>query len=87
MAGEVIYVVPESNVVMCRRWNWRNGHHTRIAEDTQMIVMNIDGLGLDSEARAIATRDRVAQMLQMYCRAEVARTLLSPSQPSFRFDI
>ena len=25
VAGEVIYVVPESKVVMCRRWNWRNG--------------------------------------------------------------
>jgi len=85
--GEVIYVVPESKEVMCRRWNWRNGHHTRIAEDTQMIVMNIDGLGEDSEARSVATRDRVAQMLQMYCRAEVTRTLLSPSQLSYRFDI
>jgi DNA/RNA-binding domain of Phe-tRNA-synthetase-like protein len=85
--GEVVYVVSESKEVMCRRWNWRNGHKTRIAEDTQVIVMNIDGLGADSEARSIATRDRVAQMLEIYCQAEVTRTLLSPSQPSFPFDI
>jgi DNA/RNA-binding domain of Phe-tRNA-synthetase-like protein len=85
--GEVVYVVSESKEVMCRRWNWRNGHKTRIAEDTQVIVMNIDGLGADSEARSIATRDRVAQMLEVYCQAEVTRTLLSPSQPSFPFDI
>jgi lysyl-tRNA synthetase class 2 len=87
VAGEVIYVVPESKEVMCRRWNWRNGHKTRIADDTQVIVMNIDGLGADSEARSIATRDRVAQMLEAYCQAEVARTLLSPSQPSYLLDI
>lgn len=87
VAGEVIYVVPQSKEVMCRRWNWRNGHKTRIAEDTQFIVMNIDGLGADSEARSIAARDRVAQMLEAYCQAEVIRTLLSPSQPAYQFEI
>ncbi|MEJ2099821.1 MAG: phenylalanine--tRNA ligase beta subunit-related protein [Desulfobacterales bacterium] len=85
--GEVIYVVSESKEVMCRRWNWRNGHKTRITEDTQVIVMNIDGLGDGSEARSIATRDRVAQMLEAYCQAVVTRTLLSPDQPTYRFDI
>lgn len=84
--GEVIYVVSESKEVMCRRWNWRNGHETRIAENTQVIVMNIDGLGEDSEARSTATRDRVAQMLEAFCQAEVTTTLLSPSQPCYRFD-
>jgi DNA/RNA-binding domain of Phe-tRNA-synthetase-like protein len=82
VAGEVIYVVPESNVVMCRRWNWRNGHPTRIAEDTRVIVMNIDSIGQNSERRAAATRDRVAQMLATYCQAEVITTLLSPENPS-----
>jgi len=87
VAGEVIYVVSESKEVMCRRWNWRNGHKTRIAEDTQVIVMNIDGLGADSEARSIATRDRVAQMLEAYCQSHVTRTLLSPDQPSYQLEI
>jgi DNA/RNA-binding domain of Phe-tRNA-synthetase-like protein len=83
--GEVIYVVPESIEVMCRRWNWRNGHKTRIAEDTQAIVMNIDGLGEDSEARTIDTRDKVAQMLEVYCGAEITKTVLSSSRPSYEF--
>ena len=87
VSGEVIYLVPESNAVMCRRWNWRNGHHTRIAEDTRVIVMNIDSLGQDSERRAIATRDRVAQMLETYCQAEVTTTLLSPEKPSYPFNL
>ena len=86
VAGEVIYVVPESKKIMCRRWNWRNGHHTRIAEDTRIIVMNIDGLGENSETRAVATRDRVARMLADYCQAEVMTTLLSPEQRAFAFE-
>ena len=87
VAGEVIYVVPESNEVMCRRWNWRNGHQTRIAEDTRVIVMNIDSLGQDSESRAVATRDRVAKMLKAYCQAEVIPTLLSPENPSYPLNL
>ncbi len=85
--GEIIYVVSESREVMCRRWNWRNGHKTLITEETEIIVMNTDGLGEDSEARALATRDRVARMLEAFCQAEIITTLLSPSQPSYPFDV
>lgn len=85
--GEIIYVVSESGKVMCRRWNWRNGHQTRITEDSRSIVMNIDGLGEDSEARTLITRDRVAKMLEKFCHADVVTTLLSPSHPSYQFDI
>jgi len=85
--GEVIYMVPESGEVMCRRWNWRNGHTTRITENTHAIVMNIDGLGEECEATTIITRDRVADMLKKFCQADTITTMLSPGQPSFQFDI
>ena len=85
--GEVIYVVEESGEVMCRRWNWRNGHGTRITDDTKIMVMNIDGLGEDSEKRALATRDRVAKMLEEYCQARTTVDLLSPSRPRISFEV
>lgn len=85
--GEIIYMVEQNKDVMCRRWNWRNGHTTRITEETKAIVMNTDGLGEDSEDRSIAARDRVAQMLEEFCQADVITTLLSPSQPSYKFEI
>ncbi len=85
--GEIIYVVSESDEVMCRRWNWRNGHKTRITDDTRAIVMNIDVLGEQSEDRAIETRDRVAEMLREFCRAEIEKTLLSPSCSKFQFTL
>lgn len=83
--GEVIYVVEDTGEVMCRRWNWRNGHGTRITEETRIMVMNIDGLGEESEARATATRDRVAKMLEHTCGAGTAVSLLSPSRPGISF--
>ncbi len=84
--GEVIYVVEETKEVMCRRWNWRNGFGTRITEGTRALVMNIDGLGADSERRALEVRDRVAHLLERFCKAETVAGLLTPSSPSFRFD-
>lgn len=83
--GEVIYVVAETGEVMCRRWNWRNGHTTRITEKTQALVMNIDALGEDSENRAITVRDQVAEMLVEFCHAKVETTILSPQQPFYEF--
>ncbi|MEH2006212.1 B3/B4 domain-containing protein [Nostoc sp.] len=84
--GEVIYVAAESGEVMCRRWNWRNGHKTRITETTQVIVMNIDALGENSEDRAITTRNSVAQMLAKFCNAQVQTTLLSPENPFYKLE-
>ena len=83
--GEVIYVVSSTGDVMCRRWNWRNSHQTRITEKTQAIVMNIDGVGEDSQLRTVSTRDQVARMLAEFCHAETITALLSPSQAFFRF--
>ena len=85
--GEVIYVVADSGRVMCRRWNWRNGYETRITEETRAMVMNIDGLGEESESRTAKTRDRVAAMLEKYCSARTLTSMLSPAQPSFRFEV
>lgn len=84
---EIIYVVSESGEVMCRRWNWRNGHKTLILEETRTLVMNIDGLGRDAETRALATRDRVARMFETFCKADVVTALLTPSRPSYRFAV
>lgn len=86
VAGEVIYVVAETGEVMCRRWNWRNGHATRITEQTRRIIMNIDGMGPGCESNVVAARDRVAELLARHCGATVGTGLLSPGQPSLRFE-
>ncbi|MFO8064468.1 MAG: B3/B4 domain-containing protein [Spirochaetota bacterium] len=79
--GEVIYVDEGTDTVMCRRWNWRNGHETRITESTERLVMNIDGLGEDSATRAAEMRDRVAELLAEHCGATVETALLTPDSP------
>jgi lysyl-tRNA synthetase class 2 len=85
--GEVIYAVVDTGRVMCRRWNWRNGYETRITEETRAMVMNIDGLGEESEFRAAKTRDRVGAMLEKFCGARTATAMLSPAHTSFQFEV
>ncbi|MFP3928145.1 MAG: B3/4 domain-containing protein, partial [Desulfobacteraceae bacterium] len=85
--GEIIYVVAETGEVMCRRWNWRNGFKTRITEDTEALVMNIDGLGEGLEPVVIEVRDRVAEMLERFCSARTTRALLDPSSPACRVEL
>ena len=83
--GEVIYVVKQSGEIMCRRWNWRNSHHTRITEDTHTVIMNIDGIGENSKDKVISTRDRIAEMLIEFCNAKVDITLLHSEKLSHQF--
>ncbi len=80
--GEVIYVTNDGKV-MCRRWNWRNGESTKILEWTSTLAMNIDGLGEGCEPRVIRVRDQVAEMLQLFCGADVITGLLCPHRPRF----
>jgi len=82
--GEVIYV-DEAGSVMCRRWNWRNSHISRIRDTTRRMVMNIDGLGDGCESIVIRTRDRIAEMLQEFCNAHVTTALLHSGAPERRF--
>jgi DNA/RNA-binding domain of Phe-tRNA-synthetase-like protein len=85
--GEIIYVGADSNHVMCRRWNWRNGHQTAINYQTKAIVINIDGLGDECETTAIEVRDRIAEMLKTFCHADVQTALLNLDRSSFEFSI
>ena len=84
-AGEVIYFIEDTKDVMCRRWNWRNGDKTKINENTEKIIMNIDAIGEGSEERALKAGDMVAELLEKYCGAETEKTLLSLEKRSHQF--
>jgi DNA/RNA-binding domain of Phe-tRNA-synthetase-like protein len=85
--GEIIYVSNNSKEVMCRRWNWRNGQKTAINNETQAIVMNIDGIGEEIEPTVLEVRDKVAEMLIEFCGADVTTAILTPTAPSLTFSL
>jgi DNA/RNA-binding domain of Phe-tRNA-synthetase-like protein len=83
--GEIVLAV--NGTVCCRHWCWQNGHPTRITEETTALALNIDGLGPNSEARAISVRDRVALLLRRHCQAQTATGILSPRSPAIAVNL
>ena len=84
--GEIVYCDADSGQLMCRRWNWRNAHSTRITEHTRSLVMNIDGIGENAHARVVDVRDRVSDLLAEFTGATTHTDLLDIDHPSTSID-
>ncbi len=74
--GEVIYFDSTAKNVMCRRWNWRNGDHTKIQPDTKFMVINLDCLPPTQRETTDAARDELAELLTTHCNARVKTAAL-----------
>jgi lysyl-tRNA synthetase class 2 len=79
--GEVIYV--DESKVMCRRWNWRQGEHTKITTATTNVAINVDCLPpvLEDEARAITKE--LADLIREFCCGGVTHFLLNANGDEF----
>ena len=71
LSGEVIYVDNKNNI-LCRRWNWRQGRHTKITEDTQDALVNLDCLYPVTVEMATGLVEELASVIEKYCDAEVS---------------
>ena len=75
--GEVIYYDDQSNLVMCRRWNWRNAEFSKITTESQEIVINIDGINGIPQTIITEARDELAELLKIHCNANLRKDLLT----------
>jgi len=69
--GEVIYFDSITKNIMCRRWNWRNGDHSKIEVHSQLLVINVDCLPPITPDTGIQARDELAKLLVEHCDAEI----------------
>jgi DNA/RNA-binding domain of Phe-tRNA-synthetase-like protein len=71
--GEVVWV--DSSGVTCRRWNWRQGHRTRLTETTRNAYFILDRLAPLSLADLRAAVDDLVSLLRQRspgCAIDVA---------------
>jgi DNA/RNA-binding domain of Phe-tRNA-synthetase-like protein len=82
--GEVIYFTTEGNRVMCRRWNWRNAHFSRIRPETTNVAINVDAL-VPPISRTVLEQatEELATLVRQYCGGEITTHILDASCPSF----
>lgn len=74
--GEVIYYDDRTLNVMCRKWNWRNGEFSKIAENSEKIVINVDGADIVPKSHIREGRDELVNLLAEECGAELTVDLL-----------
>jgi DNA/RNA-binding domain of Phe-tRNA-synthetase-like protein len=72
--GEVIYV--DNSKVMCRRWNWRQGDHTKLLPETKDVAINVDCLPPVAKGEAGAITEELANLVKEFCGGEVKHLLL-----------
>jgi DNA/RNA-binding domain of Phe-tRNA-synthetase-like protein len=78
--GEIIYA--EGDIVLTRRWSWRQANHSLTLPETTAIQYNVDGLPPVSRAEVLAICEELAGMIGRHCGGRVRVELLEASRPS-----
>lgn len=82
LPGEIIFA--EGNIVLTRRWTWRQANHTLTLLETRAIEFNVDGLppvpATEIEQACMETVELVGQ----FCGGVIHFELLSQNNPRIR---
>ena len=78
--GEVIFT--DENIVLTRRWTWRQGNHTLTLPSTKSIEYNVDGLPPCELFQVEKACNELADLLGKYCGGKIKIEMLSESHPT-----
>lgn len=81
-AGEIIFA--EGNVVLTRRWTWRQASHTLLEMSTRAVEFNVDGLPPVSVDEAEAACNEIAELVQEFCGGTIRKEMLTQDSPSIQ---
>jgi DNA/RNA-binding domain of Phe-tRNA-synthetase-like protein len=79
--GEVIY--RDDDIVMCRRWNWRQGDQTKMLPESKDLAINIDCLPVVTREKAEAITSELAGLMKEFCGGRITWALLDASHNEF----
>jgi len=79
--GEAIYV-DDQQMVLCRRWNWRQGDATKITPATRKVLINIDCLPPVSREEGERLVVELAGLVERFCGRSVEHRLLTADEPA-----
>jgi DNA/RNA-binding domain of Phe-tRNA-synthetase-like protein len=78
--GEVIFA--EGDVVLTRRWTWRQATHTLTLPETRAIEFNVDGLPPVAPALVESACGDVLTLLGQFCGGTARFVILSEAHPA-----
>ena len=79
--GEVVYA--DDSRILTRRWNYRDADETKITEDSENIVLFIDGSPSIEIGKVEAALDELINLLKEACGGEMSKHIASRDQPIF----
>jgi lysyl-tRNA synthetase class 2 len=79
--GEVIYA--DDRDVLCRRWNWRECNKTKMTEETEDVILVVEGLPPVTQEEISVTLEEFKQLIEEYCGGKIRTAILDEA----RFEI
>ncbi|MEI8230049.1 MAG: B3/4 domain-containing protein [Candidatus Peregrinibacteria bacterium] len=78
--GELVY--RDSEGIICRRLNWREGDRTKITEQTKNAVVVIEGFPPFTGEALNTALNALAELIRKYCKAETRIEVLTKEHAS-----
>lgn len=85
MPDEFVFV--EGDVVLTRRWSWRQAQHTLVASETRALEFNVDGLPPVTGVDVKAICQEVSELVTRFCGGQIQVALLTGDQPCITFRV
>lgn len=82
--GEIVFT--EGNIVLTRRWSWRQSNHTLTQLDTTAIEFNVDGLPPVTRADVEAICLEVMELIQANCGGRMRHEFLTKDTPAISIE-
>lgn len=79
LPGEIVFV--EGNIVLTRRWTWRQANHTLTQLETRAVEFNVDGLPPVTPEEVEAACAEIIELVGRFCGGTARWEILSESHP------
>lgn len=85
LPGEVIFA--EGDVVITRRWTWRQANHTLMREDTTAVEINVDGMPPVPQKEVAEACQELMDLVSAYCGGQMRFEILSAQNPKMELAV
>ncbi len=85
LPGEIVFV--DADIVLTRRWTWRQANHTLTLPETRAIEFNLDGLPPVPPAEIEQACEEVLDLVREFCGGRLRYELLSRDNPKIRLTV
>jgi DNA/RNA-binding domain of Phe-tRNA-synthetase-like protein len=82
LPGEIVFV--EGDVVLTRRWTWRQAKHTLLLPTTTAVEFNVDGLPPVPLSEVEETCREVGELIERFCGGSCRYEVLTKEHPKLK---